>query len=126
MRLYSYTPINLVTSLNGYLTGIPSLNVLAFSGINDVLSAHSYASGCFCQTGIRYRVIQFLEESLMRIDLYTKFIMTLAAIGLLLIGMKGFIAPTVAAVDNPWQISASCNQMSCRLWALNQSTGAIK
>jgi len=32
--LYSYTPINPATSNNGWLTGIPALDVLTFSGIN--------------------------------------------------------------------------------------------
>ena len=49
--LYSYTPINLATSYNGWLTGDPALNPLTSSGINGVLSADPHACGWFCQTG---------------------------------------------------------------------------
>ena len=64
----------------------------------------------------------------MKIDIYTKFIMTLMAIGLLLIGTKGLIAPAVAeSGDDAWQITASCPSVNgCRIFALNARNGQIK
>jgi len=63
----------------------------------------------------------------MKIDIYTKFIMTLMAIGLLLIGAKGFIAPAVAESDKPtWQISTDKGNMVSYITAVNQHTGEIK
>ena len=65
----------------------------------------------------------------MRIDLYTKFIMTLMAVGLLLIGLKGFVPPTMADSEkHNWQISTACgkNYLECLVWALNRDTGTIK
>ena len=66
----------------------------------------------------------------MKIDIYTKIMLALMAIGLLLIGMNGFIAPTVASshLQPRWQITASCeanDRNVCSVFAIDQSNGTI-